>query len=55
MDLQDDEDHPDKLSELAKNAGIEKSALETKKNIADLQSDQDLLSKLSEKFSVKKK
>ncbi len=40
-----------KLSEVAKKLGIEKSSLETKRKISDLESDKKSLSRLAEKFN----
>ena len=45
---------PEKLAEISQKLGIEKSSLETKQNLENLEKNEDQLQKLSEKFGVKK-
>ena len=46
---------PEKLAEISKKLGIEKSSLETKQNLENLEKNEEQLLKLSEKFGIKNK
>ena len=49
------QDNEEEIEKIAKELGLEKSSLETKSLIEKLSSDKDMISKLSQKFSVENK